>query len=94
MEFLIILILILLGIILPIKIFKPTLILLAGVGATPWLGIMTLPYISQINGNTIVYATLDPLLQWALSLMLIVTAVIIYLDSIDSANEGGKSESD
>jgi len=94
MELLIILIFILLGIILPIKIFKPTFILLAGLGATPWLGTITLPYIASINGNTIVYSTLDPLLQWAFSLMLIVTAIIIYLDSIDSANKGGNNESD
>jgi hypothetical protein len=34
------------------------------------------------------------LLQWAFSLMLIVTSIILYLDSIDAANKGGKNESD
>lgn len=87
MELIIILIFILLGIILPVKIFKPTFILLAGLGATPWLGTITLPYISSINGSTLTYATLDPLIQWALSLILIVTAIIIYLDSIDGGKE-------
>ena len=94
MEILIILIFILLGIILPIKIFKPTFILLAGLGATPWGGLINLPYITSINGNVVTYVTLDPLLQWAFSLMLIVTSFIIYLDSIDAANKGGKNESD
>lgn len=85
MEILIILILILLAILIPIKIFKPTFILLAGVAT--FFSPVTLPYISQINGNVVNYATLDPLFQWALGFILIVTAIIVYLDSID----GGKA---
>lgn len=88
MELIIILILILLAIILPVKIFKPTFILLAGIAT--FIGTITLPLITQINGNTVTYSTLDPLFQWALGIILIVSAVIIYLDSID----GEKNESD
>jgi len=88
MELLIIFALILLAILLPIKIFRPTFILLAGIAAL--ISPVTLPYITQISGDTLTYATLDPLFQWALGLMLIVTAIIIYLESID----GGKNESD
>jgi hypothetical protein len=82
MEFLIILILILLGIIIPVKIFKPTFVFLAGI-ASLW-GTITLPYIVTISGETITYAVLDSLLQWALGLMLIVAAIVLYLDGIDS----------
>lgn len=82
MEFLIILVLILLGIIIPVKIFKPTFIFLAGLATL--IGTVTLPYIATISGETINYATLDPLLQWALGLMLIVTAIILYLDGMNS----------
>jgi len=88
MEFLIILILILLGIIIPVKIFKPTFIFLAGLATL--IGTITLPYITSITGETLNYATLDPLFQWALGLMLIVTAIILYLDGIDQK----KGESD
>lgn len=87
MELLIILILILLGIILPIKIFKPTLILLAGLAAIPELGAITLPYIATISGDTITYSTLDPMTQWALALILIVTAIILYIEQIDTNNK-------
>ena len=82
MEFLIILVLILLGIIIPVKIFKPTFIFLAGLATL--IDTVTLPYIATISGETINYATLDPLLQWALGLMLIVTAIILYLDGMNS----------
>jgi len=90
MEILIILILILLGIILPVKIFKPTFILIAGVAAL--LEIITLPYITQISGETITYATLDPLYQWALGLILIVTAIILYLDGMNSRKESDTND--
>lgn len=86
MELLIILILICLAIIIPIKIFKPTLILLSGLATL--IGTINLPFISSISGDTITYSTLDPLFQWALGLILIVTAVILYLDQIDL--KGGK----
>lgn len=85
MEFLIILILILLGIIIPVKIFKPTFIFLAGVATI--ISPITLPYIATISGETINYATLDPLFQWAIGLMLIVTAIILYLDGIKTKGE-------
>ena len=90
MEMLIILIFLLLGIILPAPVFKPLFILLAGIGSTPFLGLIKLPYIASIDGNIITYATLDPLLQWALSLILIATAIGFYLDSINL--NGGKNE--
>lgn len=84
MELLFIIILILLGIIIPIKIFKPTFVLLAG--AITLLETITLPTITAI-GETITYATVPPLYQWALGLILIVTAVILYLDQIDLKGE-------
>ena len=83
MELLIILILILLGIILPIKIFKPTLILLAAV-ATFIGGSITLPYITSVTGNTFTYAILDTTTTWALGLILLVTSVILYLEMMDA----------
>lgn len=82
MELLIILILILLGIILPVKIFKPTFVFIAGI-ASLW-GTITLPYIASISGDTLTYATLDPLYQWALGIILIVTAIVLYLDGMNS----------
>ena len=85
MELMIILILILLAIILPIKIFRPTFILLAGLAT--FFSPVILPYITQINGNTVTYTTLDPLFQWALGLILITTTIILFLDSTD----GGKT---
>lgn len=87
MEILIILILILLGIIIPIKIFKPTFILLAALATV--ISSVTLPYITQINGNVLIYSTLDPLYQWALGLMLLGTALVLYLDQIDANKKKG-----
>jgi hypothetical protein len=82
MELLIILVLILLGIIIPVKIFKPMFILLSA--AATLLETVTLPYVAQISGETIIYSTLNPLYQWALGLILLTTAVILYIDSIDT----------
>ncbi|MEI7961174.1 MAG: hypothetical protein WCI04_02460 [archaeon] len=92
MELLIILILILLGIILPIKIFKPTMILLAAV-ATFIGGSITLPYITSVTGNIFNYATLDTTTTWALGLILLVTSVILYIEMIDT-NKKGKEQDD
>lgn len=84
MELLLILILICLAIIIPIKIFKPTLILLSGLATL--IGTINLPFISSISGDTITYATLDPLFQWALGLILLVTSIILYLDLLKVNN--------
>ena len=89
MEILIILILILLGIIIPIPIFKPAFIFLAAIATL--MSTVTLPYITTINANTLNYSTLDPLIQWALGLILITTTIILFLDSIDG---GKKHDSD
>lgn len=90
MEFLIILILILLGIIIPVKIFKPTFILLAGVATL--ISPITLPYITTITAETINYATLDTIFQWALGLILIVTAIVLYLDGMNSRKESDTND--
>jgi hypothetical protein len=92
MEILIILILILLAIISPIPIFKPLFVLLASLGTL--ISSVTLPYISQINGNAIVYTTLDPLFQWALGLALLGTTIILLLDMIDLKKKRDENESD
>lgn len=84
MELLIILFLILLAIINPIKIFKPTLIFLSGLATL--IGTINLPYIASISGDTINYSTLDPLFQWALGLILLVTSIILYLDLLKVNN--------
>ena len=84
MELLIILFLILLAIIIPIKILKPTLIFLSGLATL--IGTINLPYIASISGDTINYSTLDPLFQWALGLILLVTSIILYLDLLKVNN--------
>lgn len=78
MEILIILILILLAAIIPIKIFRPVFILLAALGVL--MDQVTLPYITAVTGTTFTYATLDPIFQYALGLILLATALILFLD--------------
>lgn len=89
MEMIIILILILLAIIIPVRIFKPLFIFLSAVATliTP----VTLPYITQINGNAITYSSLDPLFQWAIGLTLIGVTIILLLDMIDANKKEGEN---
>jgi uncharacterized membrane protein len=91
MEALIILILILLAVIIPVRILKPTFILLAALATI--ISSVTLPYITNISDTGITYAALDPLFQWAIGLALLGTAIILYLEQIDAKKKGEENES-